>query len=153
MKENLLALMFNISLKVRILRAWQAAHASGTAKFDERQMLALEILATFGDQTEATLANTLGFASSSATELTKRLIEEGVVRKKDHAKDQRAKLIELTAKGQEVLAGIKNVSGQRFEYLFAEIGDERLTHLEGILKDVLDAAEKRLRMDVFNQYK
>ena len=152
MKNDLLALMFDISLKVRILRTWQAAHASGAAKFDERQLLALEILTTFGEQTEATLGNTLGIASSSATELTKRLVEEGVVKKKEHTKDQRSKLLQLTTKGQQVLAEIKNVSGARYEYLFGNIKDEELAGFEAILRKVLDAAEKRLRIDVFNQY-
>jgi DNA-binding MarR family transcriptional regulator len=151
-KDSLLALLFDISLKVRILRAWQSAHASATAKFDERQLLTLELLSSFGSQTEASIANTLGMASSSATEMTKKLGEVGVVEVKNHPTDKRSRVLELTEEGQKVLAEIKRVSGTRFDYLFGDLEDTQVQMLESMLKNVLKAAEKRLKIDVFNQY-
>jgi DNA-binding MarR family transcriptional regulator len=150
LSKEALTLMFDVSLSVRILRSWEQAHAARTAEFSERELLALEIIEQFPEVTESELANILGLASSSASELVRRLGSAGVVGKTGSDSSTRGRPLTLTKKGSDVLESLKERSAARFQFLFQECGEAEFKALLDVLKGAKRAVMQRLNAQVFN---
>src|ERR1039457_2593948 len=72
-KETVLEQIFSISLKVRILKAWEKSSHAETQEYSERDLLTLELIHDFTPITEKTLSKIFGVPFSSLSDSVERL--------------------------------------------------------------------------------
>ena len=153
MQQELLEALFDLSLKVRILRAWENAHAARTAQLSERELLALEILSEFGPLTETELGKIFGLASSSVTELVRKLDEAEVIQKRQKSeKDNRERPLTLTTGGKQTLGEVKRNAANRFKYVFADFTPSDFQSFNSLVSRMRQAVTRQLRLQLFNEY-
>lgn len=122
MDHDVLRLMYDVSLRVRVLKAWENAHAPYAPQFTERELLALEFMEQFSTGapvTETVLADVFGLATSSASDLVRKLVAKDTIDKGSDDVDARQRPLTLTKKGREILDKIKANSAERYDYLLA----------------------------------
>ena len=104
MDNKLLALLFSISLKARILRAWQKSTKVSEQEFTERDLFSLELIQDYPPMTEKGLCKIFGLSPSSVSDIVKNLCEKGLI---DTSEKSRGKPLELTPEGVRKLNEIK----------------------------------------------
>lgn len=94
--------------------------------------------AGYQPQTVAQMAQEMGHARQSVQRIANALEKEGLVAYKDNPADKRARLVELTAAGEAVLAAIYARDQEYSQQLIAKLDPEQLvaiaTALDGIAR-------------------
>ncbi len=108
MDKGLDTLLYELSLRVRVLRASQESTANKLSALTSREELLLEIIGLKEQSSVSSIrasypSVTLSSISSSITELWKKKLVE----KQVNPDDQRVTMVKLSEKGKEVLNGIK----------------------------------------------
>ncbi len=96
-----------------------------------------------GRHTVADVARILGLARQSVQRVADLLESEGLIAYADHPRHRRAKLLVLTAAGQEVLAMIQAAQAKWANTLGAELGARRLRQATAVLEAVHRALAAR----------
>lgn len=87
------------------------------------QIFALHCIEHEGETTMGKVADTLHCDASNVTGIVDRLVSQGLVVRTENAQDRRAKTLQLTDKGREVVRTIR-------EHLPERIGCDKLTNAE-----------------------
>lgn len=149
MNTQTVQILFSISLKARILRAWQAANRAQDQEFTERELLILELVRDFGPIWEKSLCKIFGVSFSSVADALKPLLEKGLI---DGKEKQRGKPLALTERGEKCLDELKRKSATRLGYLFSGLDASDLEHLERIFLKVDRAADRAVKELVFDRF-
>ena len=100
--------------------------------------------AGYQPQTVAQMARDMGHARQSVQRVTDVLAREGLVVYKDNPTDRRAKLVELTPQGVEVLIAIYTLNETWSENIRAKLDPEQLTEIAEALENIGDILEANL---------
>ncbi len=147
MENTISGLIYELSLRVRLLRASRESSADPSSNLSRREELILEIVGLRGQSSVSSIrasypSVTLSAISSAITTLWKRKLVE----KHADPDDQRVTLITLSKKGREVLAAIrkdqKAVLGKVSESL--NLTPEQEALMKSILARSIDYFDKRL---------
>jgi len=151
--ENVLGLIFDISLKARVLKEWQTSHAARKPEFSERHILILELAKDFAPITEKELGKIFSLPTSSINDFVAKLVNAGLVEKtRKKEGDCREKPVNLTDRGEQYLNEIKRASSMRYEYLINKFQEEELESFISYLKKVNESVESVMKNLVFQQY-
>jgi DNA-binding MarR family transcriptional regulator len=97
-------------------------------------------------QTVAQIARDMGHARQSVQRVTDVLVQEALALYKDHATDQRTKLVELTPKGEEVLHAIYDQYDAWSRYLTTKLDPAQLHSLADALTQVGQILEEEVAL-------
>lgn len=97
------------------------------------QLRALGTLMRHGSVRPSTLAEHLGIAPRSATEVVDALEERGFVRRETDPADRRATLVAVTDHGRETAGAIRGAQAAEADRLFDTLGDDDRAELHRIL--------------------
>jgi DNA-binding MarR family transcriptional regulator len=97
--------------------------------------------AGYQPQTVAQMAREMGHARQSVQRVADVLEREGLVVYKDNPADRRAKLVELTPKGIEVLTAIYTLNETWSQHIMAKLDPDQLTQLADALEKIGDVLE------------
>jgi DNA-binding MarR family transcriptional regulator len=97
--------------------------------------------AGYQPQTVAQMAREMGHARQSVQRVADVLEREGLVVYKDNPADRRAKLVELTPKGVEVLTAIYTLNETWSQHIMAKLDPDQLTQLADALEKIADVLE------------
>ncbi|MDB4881821.1 MAG: MarR family transcriptional regulator [Gemmatimonadetes bacterium] len=104
-----------------------------------------QVLAAVEDEaaTVAAIARVLGLARQSVQRVADLLVNEGMARYVDNANDQRAMLLQLTARGRSALRTIQAAQRSWANALGAELGERELRVAGATLARVMDAVARQ----------
>jgi DNA-binding MarR family transcriptional regulator len=97
--------------------------------------------AGYQPQTVAQMAHEMGHARQSVQRVADVLAGEGLVVYRDNPSDRRAKLVELTPQGLEVVTAIYALQEQWSQHIMAKLDPEQLTQLADALENIGDILE------------
>lgn len=97
--------------------------------------------AGYQPQTVAQMARDMGHARQSVQRVADVLAREGLVVYKDNPTDRRAKLVELTPRGIEVLMTIYALNEKWSQHIMAKLDPEQLTQIADTLENIGDILE------------
>jgi DNA-binding MarR family transcriptional regulator len=100
--------------------------------------------AGYETQTVAQMARDMGHARQSVQRVADVLANEGLVAYKDNPADRRAKLVELTPKGLEVLTAIYTLNETWSQHIMVKLDPQQLSQLADALEnigDILDSVQ------------
>jgi DNA-binding MarR family transcriptional regulator len=97
--------------------------------------------AGYQPQTVAQMARDMGHARQSVQRVADVLAREGLVVYKDNATDRRAKLVELTPQGIEVLMAIYALNEKWSQHIMAKLDPEQLSQIADALENIGDMLE------------
>jgi DNA-binding MarR family transcriptional regulator len=97
--------------------------------------------AGYQPQTVAQMARDMGHARQSVQRVADVLAREGLVVYKDNPTDRRAKLVELTPQGIEVLMAIYALNEKWSHHIMAKLDPEQLTQIADALENIGDILE------------
>jgi DNA-binding MarR family transcriptional regulator len=97
--------------------------------------------AGYQPQTVAQMARDMGHARQSVQRVADVLAREGLVVYKDNPTDRRAKLVELTPQGIEVLMAIYALNEKWSQHIMAKLDPEQLTQIADALENIGDMLE------------
>jgi DNA-binding MarR family transcriptional regulator len=86
-----------------------------------------------GDATTADLAEHLGVSKQAAAQLTERLVQAGYVSRSAHPRDQRARLLTLTTRGQACTQAARLAAESAVERWREELPPRKVEHFESAL--------------------
>ena len=107
MDEDIAGLMYDLSLRLRVLRASRESHADKSSDLTPREELLLQIIGLMEESSVSSIratcpSVTLSSISSSITELWKKKLVE----KRVNPDDQRITMVKLSKSGKELLTSI-----------------------------------------------
>jgi DNA-binding MarR family transcriptional regulator len=97
--------------------------------------------AGYQPQTVAQMARDMGHARQSVQRVADVLAREGLVVYKDNPTDRRAKLVELTPQGIEVLMAIYALNEKWSQHIMAKLDPEQLSQIADALENIGDMLE------------
>jgi DNA-binding MarR family transcriptional regulator len=97
--------------------------------------------AGYQPQTVAQMAREMGHARQSVQRVADVLEREGLVAYKDNPADRRAKLVELTPQGTEVLMAIYALNEKWSGHIMDKLDPDQLTRLADALENIGDILE------------
>lgn len=97
--------------------------------------------AGYAPQTVAQMAREMGHARQSVQRIADVLANEGLVAYKDNPADRRAKLVELTPQGAEVLATIYTLNETWSQHIMDKLDPQQLSQLADALEKIGDILE------------
>jgi DNA-binding MarR family transcriptional regulator len=97
--------------------------------------------AGYQPQTVAQMARNMGHARQSVQRVADALAREGLVAYQDNPSDKRARLLELTPKGADVLATIYSRYGAWSRHIMTKLDARQLATLAAALNEVADIVE------------
>lgn len=148
MKQEVLLKLFSISLKSRILRAWQKASCATEPEYTEAEMLILEVIEDYDAVTEKAVGKILGIAPSSVSDRLDKLEGMGLIATPEKG---RSKPLALSEKGKNTLIEIKRISASRYGYLFEGLTAAQANTLLTIFTKVEENAESAIQRYVFQK--
>lgn len=147
MIQDLFTNIARLSIKMRIYRAIEAA-GSEAGELKDREMLILEILSTQGPMSMSDLLRFFpGVRQSTLSTDVKRLRSElEMVDMKVDRNDMRVHLIELSQKGHEKVAEIKDRQARSYKPLAAAIGDEpdEIAVLQRVVDQAIELVDREI---------
>ena len=148
MNNEFSQVLFSISLKTRILRAWQKSNSAQDQDFSERDLLTLELIADFAPITEKGLCKIFGLSFSSVNDIVKKFVNLGLV--KDEK--ERGETLVLTESGKKRLAALKQASATRFNFLFEGLDEKEERELHKIFQKIDKNVERNVQQLVFGRF-
>lgn len=142
--------VFDISMRIRILRSWQESNAARPSEFSERDLLILEIISQFGPVTETELRTILGMSPSLVSQVIKQMTDRGLVTKQSGT-DARCKPLGLTTLGTASLKNIREKSAKRYEFLLAKLTEPEQKHLALLVQKISQGVSECVNQEVFNR--
>jgi len=126
MKKEILSIIGQLSVKMRILKAVQSANTE-VGELKDREILILELLATQGAISVSELCRFFpGVAQSTISNDIKNLrTSKGFIEKRFGDKDERVHMIELTPKGFEKVNEVKEKRIKLYIPLKDAIGEDK----------------------------
>lgn len=111
-EPNTAAERSEVDLLMRLARRWRhlgAPESSGLAPHQQRALLALSRMGRCGDSgvRVSVLAERLGIAARSATEVADALESQGLIERRPDPGDRRAVLLELTDRGRDTVSRVR----------------------------------------------
>jgi DNA-binding MarR family transcriptional regulator len=103
------------------------------------QLRALGTMMRHGSMRPGGLAQHLGIAPRSATEVVDALQERGLVRRETDPDDRRATLVVVTDAGRELAAAVRKARAAESDRAFAGLPDADRAELERLLRQLLVA--------------
>jgi DNA-binding MarR family transcriptional regulator len=104
--------------------------------------------AGYQPQTVAQMAREMGHARQSVQRIADVLAVEGLVAYKDNPADRRARLVELTPKGAEVLEAIYALDAEWSQQLMAKLDPQQLIEVAEALDRIAEIFESDARMNL-----
>jgi DNA-binding MarR family transcriptional regulator len=143
-------MIYDITLKVRLIRARDKKRGSSTCFLDDRELLALELLSVSTNPLpERVLGRMIGVQTTSLADLVSRLYAKGLIQKEQSNLDRRKQILSLTPKG---IAEFKNSKGRSTAaYLehFAGIDEPKeLEHTLQVLNQMDEVITRSLRNEL-----
>jgi len=148
--KDILTLLFEASLKSRLLREWQKSSSAGADTLSEREMLSLEMIQAYSPVGQRALSKVFDISPGAASHLVNQLCALGLVERPER-KGPRESLLKLTEKGKHFLDDIKKIAAQRYAYLFADCNEPDFEILRGILKKINEATDRKVLESVFGR--
>lgn len=105
----------------------------------------LELLLHKGPQPVNTIGKKILLTSGSITTAIDRLESRKLVRRRPHPEDQRARLVELTRSGKELIECAFRQHARDIEEIFAALSSKERAELSGLLKKLGKSAASRIR--------
>ncbi|MFD3523088.1 MarR family winged helix-turn-helix transcriptional regulator [Streptomyces sp. NPDC058653] len=121
------------------LRGAVDRHMQATVGLSLSRTKVLQVLAAHGTLHQAQLANALGQAPRSVTQIVEGLESLGLVSRTDDTEDRRRKTVSLTAVGSTTLAAAEEAGAEVLRRLFGSLDPEQLSSLRSSLTS-LDTA-------------
>ncbi|HVZ58728.1 MAG TPA: MarR family transcriptional regulator [Patescibacteria group bacterium] len=141
-KKTLLELFFTSLSK---MKRQMELHSNSTVEERVATMLQLQTLSFLADNPNSTpsqLATILCLSSSSAAQLTDRLVNSGWIDRQHDKKDRRVVHLSLTSAGQEQLASLRTLRQKKMEPILKHVNKEDLEQLVHIMNNISIALEK-----------
>lgn len=151
---ELLNILYDTSLKVRLLREHEKNTTAGQDELSSRELLACELIQSYGPLLERQLGTILGLQSSSLADLVTGLCKRGLVHKDTGKEDRRRRPLKLTDTGRRVFQTIKHKSALRYWYLFRGLPlqeDRDKQFVEKILRQMNDNASQLIKQRIFGE--
>ena len=148
-KETVLEQIFSISLKVRILKAWEKSSHAETQEYSERDLLTLELIHDFTPITEKTLSKIFGVPFSSVSDIVERLEKLELIAPSEEG---RGKPLVLTKEGELRLEKLKQNSAVRLNFLFESLPEEDWKTLSRIYEKIDQNAAQAVQSQVFGRF-
>jgi DNA-binding MarR family transcriptional regulator len=108
------------------------------------QLKAMMALATAGGMNVSELAEWLKISKPSASILVDRLVNLGYAQRMEDQDDRRRTLVELTAKGSELVAGVQRGGGKRMEEWMEQMSTDDLAALTRGLRALAAVASREV---------
>ena len=89
-----------------------------------------------------TLARTMGVAVPSVTGVVDRLIERGLVTRRENPEDRREVLVELTGSGRDLAHRLYRAGRLQWEFILDHLSDDELRLVDQAMKAVYRAAKE-----------
>jgi DNA-binding MarR family transcriptional regulator len=105
------------------------------------QLKSLSFIARKGSTNSKQLAAALGSTSSNVTGIVDRLVEQGLVSRQENPEDRRMLLLRATAKGEGILANLRERKISHMSEILAHMSLEELSMLAQGLSSLVKAAE------------
>ena len=118
----------------------RAAEGLGELRLNDRQYIALAVLAADEPGSQHELGKLMGLAPQLVVALTDSLEDLGLVTRRTNPNDRRRTLVELTREGRRALARADELTAQTEEDLFATLGDRDREQLHDALRRAFTAA-------------
>lgn len=116
----------------------------GRLNISSAMMVALHVIAVDGAKTMTELSEQLGLSTSAVSHLLQRLVEIGLIERREDPVDRRVRRVALTAEGQALLSTIMR---QRFDDLRASVAplsEATQRRLEAAIGDVIEELQRHL---------
>ncbi len=114
---------------------WQRVRAAGLSM---PQVFAMRYIYRHNGANISDLARALGVTPAAASQLLRRLVEQGYVVREENPADRRNKRLQLTPRGEEALQSIATPShGTTFERLLASLSPEETEQILAALELLL----------------
>jgi DNA-binding MarR family transcriptional regulator len=151
--DKVLGLIFEISLKARVMKEWQISHAVRKPDLSERHMLILELAKDFAPITEKELGKIFSLPASSISDLVKKLENDDLIEKvRPEGGDARERHISLSEKGEQKLKEMKQSSYLRYQYLIDRFQEKELETFIVYLENINKTADSSMKNLIFLQY-
>ena len=149
--NEVLAKIYSILLKIRLLREWTRIHKPVRGeRYSERQIFTLELIHGVPHIKRRDLGIIFHLSPSAVTETVKPLVDNGLAEEAPRGPDGRERPLVLTSEGESFLSGIKQSEGEQFVYLFEAIepGDWKALGLIKLLQKIDDRAREHVNREV-----
>jgi DNA-binding MarR family transcriptional regulator len=146
--RDVVAVVYNISLKARLLGEWNRIHRAEREAYSERELFILELIDGFAPLTNRTLATIFGLSPSTMSEALKKLMSDGLI-EVIADEDAREKPLRLSDTGQQHLAKIKSHAAERYQYLFRGVEPKKWEPLLPLLRSIDEAARTQVEGTIF----
>jgi DNA-binding MarR family transcriptional regulator len=143
MKEDILLAGFIDQLNLlmpEIIRGFGRNHFGDMLKTEISmpQVLAMEYLLKNTSVKMTDIARILGISTAAATGIVDRMVKKGYLRRKFDVDDRRIIRVELTSKGEEMIAKISSQRRKMFTKVFSRVSQEDRKNYLRILNKVRD---------------
>jgi DNA-binding MarR family transcriptional regulator len=105
------------------------------------QLKALLVLSLRPEASGQDVMATMGVSLATVTGIIDRLVAQGLVQRREDARDRRIRRLELTPAGHELIDGIITAGAAHQRRLLARLDEDALLVVERALGLMLDAAE------------
>ncbi len=131
--QPLIRRRFDASLPAHLRELHTTLH-NAVATATVRQVEVLRLLATRGSLAMHELATLQGITRSSATEVVDRLVDHGLVERRQDPQDRRGVDVALTPRAEELVAEVRRLTEASIAALLDIYDDEELGTLVGLLE-------------------
>ncbi|OGN93841.1 MAG: hypothetical protein A2Z75_05415, partial [Chloroflexi bacterium RBG_13_50_10] len=141
--------MDRAKLTEEIIRLQRISHAMGQYTPEAWMELSLTIgqlkslffIDSEGSTNFTKLATALGVTPPNVTRIVDRLVQQGLVSRREHPEDRRMLLLQTTKRGRNLLARLRENKTTRLNQILAHLSTEELTTLTQGLTALAKAAE------------
>jgi DNA-binding MarR family transcriptional regulator len=141
--------MDRVELTEEIIRLQQMSHAMGQYAPEAWMELSLTIgqlkslffIDSEGSTNFRKLASALGVTPPDVTRIVDRLVEQGLVSRRENPEDRRMLILHATKKGKALLAKLRKNKSTHLYHILAHLNTEELTTLAQGLAALVRAAE------------
>jgi len=105
------------------------------------QLKSLFFIANHPSTNSSKLAAALGVTPSNVTGIVDRLVEQGVVSRREKPEDRRALILKVTEKGEAILSGLRERRTSKMLGILGRMSMEELSYLARGLSSLVKAAE------------
>lgn len=122
------------ALEFRLLASALPEQTSSLLDYDLtlQQVRVFGFILARGETSIGTVADALGIRPNVATGITQRLVERGLIERREDPEDRRVRLLTVTGRGLALIDELSEIVHTKSRELFDRLSDEQLTQLRDI---------------------